>query len=156
MKPTRTVSRRLTDMGESVRRWRLMQSLKAEELAERAGISRSTLQKIERGDAGVSIGAVMSVMQALGQIDHVVGPFDPLTTDVVRLCSPEPWQSGVRGWAIPSPRSWMGGLPRPSPGRGGSLSLRCGPQPRSNTLTISFRLGVRSPSIPHCHFRLHG
>jgi DNA-binding XRE family transcriptional regulator len=80
----------------SVRRWRLMQSLKAEELAERAGISRSTLQKIERGDPGVSIGAVMSVMQALGQIDHVVGSFDPLYTDVGRLCSTETLPSRVR------------------------------------------------------------
>jgi len=96
MKPTRTVSRRLADMGASVRRWRLMQSLKAEELAERAGISRSTLQKIERGDPGVSIGAVMSVMQALGQIDHVVGSFDPLSTDVGRLRSTETLPSRVR------------------------------------------------------------
>ena len=96
MKPTRTVSRRLVDMGESVRRWRLMQSIKAEELAERAGISRSTLQKIERGDPGVSIGAVMSVMQALGQIDHVVGSFDPLSTDVGRLRSTETLPSRVR------------------------------------------------------------
>src|SRR5699024_10994515 len=66
MKPTRTVSRRVAVMGASVRRWGLMLSIKAEELAERAGISRSALQKIERGDPGVSIGAVMYVMQALG------------------------------------------------------------------------------------------
>lgn len=62
---TRSVTRRLGDIGGSIRRWRLMQTLKAEELAERAGISRSTLQKIERGEPGVSIGAVMSVMHAL-------------------------------------------------------------------------------------------
>src|SRR5699024_11427544 len=106
MKPTRTVSRRLTDMGESVRRWRLMQSLKAEELAERAGISRSTLQKIERGDAGVSIGAVMSVMHALGQIDHVVGSFDPLSTDVGRLRSTETLPSRGRRRANTSAPRW--------------------------------------------------
>ncbi|KCH63441.1 hypothetical protein T558_04054, partial [Mycobacterium tuberculosis UT0002] len=66
-----------------------MQSLKAAELAQRAGISRTTLQKIERGDPGVSIGAVMSVMQALGQLDHVAESFDPLSTDVGRLRSTE-------------------------------------------------------------------
>lgn len=93
---TRNVRRRLEEIGGSVRRWRLMQSLKAEELAERAGISRSTLQKIERGDSGVSIGAVMSVMQALGQVDHVAGSFDPLSTDVGRLRSAETLPERVR------------------------------------------------------------
>ncbi|WP_031742340.1 helix-turn-helix domain-containing protein, partial [Mycobacterium tuberculosis] len=89
MDVTRAVGRRLGDVGGSIRRWRLMQSLKAAELAQRAGISRTTLQKIERGDPGVSIGAVMSVMQALGQLDHVAESFDPLSTDVGRLRSTE-------------------------------------------------------------------
>ena len=66
MDVTRSVSRRLVDIGGSIRRWRLMQTLKSEELAERAGISRSTVQKIERGEAGVSSGAGMSVMHASG------------------------------------------------------------------------------------------
>lgn len=93
---TRTVARRLGEIGTSVRQWRLMQSLKAEEVAERAGISRSTLQKIERGEPGVSVGAVLSVMQALGQLDHIVEAFDPLSTDIGRLRSTEKLPSRVR------------------------------------------------------------
>ncbi|WP_246490601.1 helix-turn-helix domain-containing protein [Brevibacterium oceani] len=93
---TRTVARRLGEIGTSVRQWRLMQSLKAEEVAERAGISRSTLQKIERGEPGVSVGAVLSVMQALGQLDHIVDAFDPLSTDIGRLRSTEKLPSRVR------------------------------------------------------------
>lgn len=96
MDVTRAVGRRLGDVGGSIRRWRLMQSLKAAELAERAGISRTTLQKIERGDPGVSIGAVMLVMQALGQLDHVAESFDPLSTDVGRLRSTESLPERVR------------------------------------------------------------
>ncbi|WP_309136066.1 helix-turn-helix domain-containing protein [Brevibacterium oceani] len=96
MDVTRTVARRLGEIGASVRQWRLMQSLKAEEVAERAGISRSTLQKIERGEPGVSVGAVLSVMQALGQLDHIVGAFDPLSTDIGRLRSTEKLPSRVR------------------------------------------------------------
>ena len=96
MAVTRAVGRRLGDVGGSIRRWRLMQSLKAAELAQRAGISRTTLQKIERGDPGVSIGAVMSVMQALGQLDHVAESFDPLSTDVGRLRSTESLPERVR------------------------------------------------------------
>ncbi|WP_319803274.1 helix-turn-helix transcriptional regulator [Brevibacterium sp. CFH 10365] len=96
MSVTRQVDRRLAEIGASIRRWRLMQSLKAVEVAERAGISRSTLQKVERGDAGVSIGAVMSVMQALGQLEHVSASFDPLSTDVGRLRSTEALPGRVR------------------------------------------------------------
>lgn len=96
MDVTRAVGRRLGDVGGSIRRWRIMQSLKAAELAQRAGISRTTLQKIERGDPGVSIGAVMSVMQALGQLDHVAESFDPLSTDVGRLRSTESLPERVR------------------------------------------------------------
>lgn len=96
MDVTRAVGRRLGDVGGSIRRWRLMQSLKVAELAQRAGISRTTLQKIERGDPGVSIGAVMSVMQALGQLDHVAESFEPLSTDVGRLRSTESLPERVR------------------------------------------------------------
>ena len=96
MTVTRTVSRRLGEVGGSIRRWRLMQSLKAEELAVRAGISRSTLQKIERGEPGVSFGAVMSVMQALGQLDHVAESFDPLSTDIGKLRSAESLPARIR------------------------------------------------------------
>ncbi|WP_428830986.1 helix-turn-helix domain-containing protein [Brevibacterium picturae] len=70
--------------------------IKADELAERAGISRSTLQKIERGDSGVSIGAVLSVMQALGQLDHIAEALDPLSTDLGRLRSTESLPKRVR------------------------------------------------------------
>lgn len=96
MDVTRTVKRRLGEIGGSVRRWRLLQSLKAEELAERAGISRSTLQKIERGEAGVSFGAVLSVMQALGQLEHVAESFDPLSTDVGKLRASEVLPERIR------------------------------------------------------------
>ena len=38
-------------------------------VAERAFTSRSTLQKIEAGDTGVSMGIYASVLQALGLLD---------------------------------------------------------------------------------------
>ena len=38
-------------------------------VAERAFTSRSTLQKIEAGDPGVSIGIYAAVLQALGLLD---------------------------------------------------------------------------------------
>lgn len=39
-------------------------------VAERAGISRETLMRLERGDSGVSIGVCSSVLFALGLVKH--------------------------------------------------------------------------------------
>ena len=45
---------------------RLRRRLSAEQVAERAGISRSTLHLIESGSAGVSLGKLMEVLVVLG------------------------------------------------------------------------------------------
>ncbi|MBT3424160.1 MAG: helix-turn-helix transcriptional regulator [Bacteroidetes bacterium] len=56
----------LNEFGENIKLARLRRKLSSEQLAERAGISRSTLIKIEKGDEGVSIGNYMNVLKALG------------------------------------------------------------------------------------------
>jgi transcriptional regulator with XRE-family HTH domain len=53
-------------VGENIRLARLRRDITAQQLAERAGISRSTLQLIEKGDAGVSFGAYAKVLFCLG------------------------------------------------------------------------------------------
>ncbi len=53
------------DIHDARRRRRLPMAV----VAERAFTSRSTLQKIEAGDAGVSVGIYASVLQALGLLD---------------------------------------------------------------------------------------
>ena len=40
-------------------------------MAERAGISRTTLHKIERGDPGVSLGGYATVLFVLGLFDKL-------------------------------------------------------------------------------------
>lgn len=85
MKVKRVVERRGREIGQHLRTWRRMQDLKAEEVAQRAGISRTTMRRVEQGEAGVSFGAVLSVADALGQLDHVAASFDPLSTDLGKL-----------------------------------------------------------------------
>ena len=56
----------LSLLGQLVREARLSRALTTTDLAARAGISRSLLQRIERGDPGCSIGAVFEVAAICG------------------------------------------------------------------------------------------
>ncbi len=61
-----SLSRTLKEMGENIRLARLRRRLSATLLAERAGITRVTLKKVERGDPGATLGAYAHVLQSLG------------------------------------------------------------------------------------------
>ena len=61
-----TVQTILTVLGENMKLGRLRRKLSAEQVAERANISRKTLYSIEQGAAGVSIGNYAMVLFVLG------------------------------------------------------------------------------------------
>lgn len=54
--------RLLTTLGENLKLARLRRHLSAEQVAERAGISRSTLHLIESGAPGTSLGKLLQVL----------------------------------------------------------------------------------------------
>ena len=56
----------LEKMGMRIKKARLRRNIKAEVLAESAGISIGTLNAIEKGTSTVSIGAYMAVLMVLG------------------------------------------------------------------------------------------
>ncbi|MBG0789923.1 MAG: helix-turn-helix transcriptional regulator [Desulfovibrionaceae bacterium] len=56
----------LKNLGESLKKARLRRRLKMVTVADRAGISRETLAKIQKGDPGVSMGNYAAVIFALG------------------------------------------------------------------------------------------
>jgi ribosome-binding protein aMBF1 (putative translation factor) len=60
------VERLLAELGENIRLARRRRGLSAVLVAERAGMSRPTLRAIERGDVGVTLGAVANVLHSLG------------------------------------------------------------------------------------------
>lgn len=61
-----TVAKILATMGENIKLARLRRKLSAEQVAERANISRPTLLSIEKGGAGVAMGAYAQVLFVLG------------------------------------------------------------------------------------------
>jgi len=85
---TRPVSHKVvkanTEIGEQLRTWRKLLRLTLEQVADRAGISVSTLRRIEKGDGGVSFQAVLSTARALGILDSIVNATDPYETSFGR------------------------------------------------------------------------
>ena len=64
--------RMMQTLGENIHLARLRRDLTSEQVAERAGISRNTLIKIERGDEGVAIGMYFRVLIVLGLQDDLL------------------------------------------------------------------------------------
>ena len=59
-------ARRLEDWGAELRATRQAQGRSAEHVAEAAGITRKTLQRVERGDPAVAFGIYVRVLETLG------------------------------------------------------------------------------------------
>lgn len=62
----------LTSFGENIKLARLRRNLTAEQVAERAGISRRTLVSVEKGLPSVAMGAYVQVLFVLGLSDDLL------------------------------------------------------------------------------------
>lgn len=78
------VKRAATDIGAHLTAWRKLQNLTTKQVAERANISLSTLQRVEHGDSGVTLGTLLGVLRGLGAMDRMVEALDPFETDLGR------------------------------------------------------------------------
>lgn len=87
------VLRVLEELGENIRTARLRRKISAALLAERAGLSRPTLRRVERGDATVSMGAYASVLHSLG-----------LVTDLAQVAADDQLGRKLQDAGLPSRR----------------------------------------------------
>lgn len=60
----------LKTLGEQIKLARLRRNLTAELVAERAGVSRSSLWKVESGNPAVAMGIYAAVLHALNNMDR--------------------------------------------------------------------------------------
>jgi transcriptional regulator with XRE-family HTH domain len=78
------VRRSLHELGGHVQAWRKLRGLTQNQVADRAGIDRKSLMRVERGDGAVSLEVVLRVMNALGILDGLSKALDPYETDIGR------------------------------------------------------------------------
>lgn len=69
-------------LGGRVRTFRKLNRLTVQQVAERAGLSRGTVTRLEAGDAGVSLSSTLSVCRALGILDLLLDGVDPYRTAI--------------------------------------------------------------------------
>jgi transcriptional regulator with XRE-family HTH domain len=90
------VRRALSELAENVKHWRQLRGLTQAQLADRAGVSRDTLYRLERGEGGVSVENLLRIARGLGVLASLSSALDPYETDIGRLRASERLPSRVR------------------------------------------------------------
>jgi transcriptional regulator with XRE-family HTH domain len=80
--PSAASRKALSKLGADIRDARRRRGLPMAVVADRAFTSRATLQRVEAGDPGVSIGIFAAVLQSLGLLEGLGQVADPSTDTV--------------------------------------------------------------------------
>jgi transcriptional regulator with XRE-family HTH domain len=89
------VSRSMRKLGEDLNTWRKLRRLTVDEVADRAGVGRTTVLRLEAG-GGSTLENLLRVARALGILDGLTNAVDPYDTDVGRLRADEALPERVR------------------------------------------------------------
>ena len=95
--PSKKATSALEKLGHDVQIARKRREFTQQRLADGAGISRATLQKVEAGDPGVSLGALAMVLLALGESDRLEQLLDVARDDVGLTIAVRDLPQRVRG-----------------------------------------------------------
>jgi transcriptional regulator with XRE-family HTH domain len=90
------VRRALRGLGSDVAAWRKLRGLTQAQLGDRAGVTRQTVARLERGDGAVSFEIVLRLLNAIEVLGNVTQALDPYESDVGRLRSDEQLPQRVR------------------------------------------------------------
>lgn len=90
------IVRSMRSLAHDLVTWRKLRGLTQAQLADRAGISRDTLTRLESGTGGVGLETLLRVLRALGLLDVLGEAFDPHNSDVGRMRSDEELPRRVR------------------------------------------------------------
>lgn len=100
MKKTSTipipVNKALKKLGADLKEARIKRRLTMALVEERAGITHITLSKVEKGDAGVSMGIYAKVMFVLGLIDNIYNLAEPNNDTIGKVYDKENLPKRVR------------------------------------------------------------
>ena len=90
------VQRAIREFAGHVQAWRKLRDLTQHQLAERAGVGRETVVRVEQGDPKVGFDNVLRILHALGVLDSVARAVDPYETDLGRMRADEQLPRRVR------------------------------------------------------------
>jgi transcriptional regulator with XRE-family HTH domain len=90
------VERAITDLGSDLRLARTRRRMSVNDLAERAGLDRKTIMRLEKGDEGVSLGVLGRVLLVLGEERRLASLLDPGTDDTGLLLDQDRLPARVR------------------------------------------------------------
>ena len=83
----------LTQLGENIQLARLRRRLSAEQIAERTGLSRKTIYRIEQGNPTVAIGSYLQTLFVLG-----------LAKDLLQVASSDPLGRKLQDIGLTTPQ----------------------------------------------------
>ncbi|MFC4124784.1 helix-turn-helix domain-containing protein [Nocardia rhizosphaerae] len=90
------VVRSAKQIGGYLASWRKLQGSTAEQVAQRANITRTTLRSVENGGLGVTMETYLSVLHALGILGDVAKAVDPYESDLGRARADQALPKRVR------------------------------------------------------------
>ena len=71
----------LEQLGENLKIARLKRRISLQDFADRTGVSKRTVSRLEKGENGVSIGALAAACLVLGELDRIGMFLDPGSDD---------------------------------------------------------------------------
>ena len=90
------VERAIARLGEDVSRARRRRRLSRASLAERSGVSESTLKRLEKGDGSVALENFGRALHVIGEISRLEKLLDPSTDDLGLMLMDEQLPKRVR------------------------------------------------------------